>query len=81
MTVDPGHTTRIQVSATKTSSYPELLDVDVDKRGCRFSKENDNMKIMTNYTEAGCRFECLLQLARDECGCSPWNYPHPHGNA
>ena len=25
------------------------------------------------------RFECALTIARAECNCTPWNYPHPPG--
>ena len=68
------------MSATKTSSDPKLLDIDVEKRGCRFPQENSEMATLVNYTEAGCQFECLLELARQECGCTPWNFPHPQGD-
>ena len=28
-----------------------------------------------NYSEKACEFQCHLQLAKEECGCVPWNYP------
>ena len=41
--------------------------------------ENEDLEILRDYTKAGCEFECMLDFARDACGCTPWNFPHPPG--
>ena len=56
-----------------------VQDMTIEQRGCRFSHENEDMEILKAYTREGCRFECKLKQAREKCGCTPWDYPHPHG--
>ena len=33
------------------------------------------MTALNEYSFKGCMFECMLDLAQQECGCVPWNYP------
>ena len=57
-------------------SSEDLRSVPVKHRKCRFPEEDEQMEILSEYSEGGCRFECALKQARDKCGgCTPWNYP------
>ena len=79
LTVPPGKLTTIKITPTKATAADSLRAMTEEERGCRFPHETQGMEILRDYSFKGCVFECMLRLAREECGCTPWNYPHPPG--
>ena len=73
--VEPGSHVEIKVTPSQTIASPGMRDMDIQKRKCKFADENENMRILKHYTQAGCYFECRLQESLAKCGCTPWNYP------
>ena len=70
-------TFRVRITPGYTSSADGLQDgLTIEQRKCRYRDENEKMKIFSDYTRAGCRFECMLDNAYDVCKCIPWNYPY-----
>lgn len=46
-----------------------------ERRKCRFRKDNHDLKLFSQYSQAACEFECQIQMATRKCGCVPWDYP------
>ena len=76
-----GEKAKIRVTPSLVSGEENLLDMTVDLRNCMFTHESQDMEMMRAYSQAGCKFECMLARAREECGCTPWEYPHLPGTA
>ena len=72
-----GTSTRVRVTPNVKVSADGLQGgLSIAQRECRFRDENENMKLFSNYSLVGCRFECMLENAHEVCGCTPWNYPY-----
>ena len=78
-TVIAGRRHKIRVQPKLTVGEENLVHVGLEERNCKFNFERDGLEIVANYSQAGCRFECMLRLARERCRCTPWDYPHPPG--
>ena len=46
-----------------------------ERRDCRFRKDNHDLQLFSQYSQAACQFECQIKLATNKCGCVPWDYP------
>ena len=46
-----------------------------ERRDCRFRKDNHDLKLFSQYSQAACQFECQIEIATNKCGCVPWDYP------
>ena len=77
--VELGRHTKIKITPSKISASDNLESLRIRDRGCRFPSESETMRFLSDYSFKGCVFECMLDRARQECGCTPWNYPHPPG--
>ena len=75
----PSTVTRVKILPDVVSANANLRSLKIEERDCRFPEEGEDMTIFKEYSSKGCVFECMLHLARETCGCTPWNYPHPPG--
>ena len=73
--VSQGRMTVLKITPIITETTQEFKKLDISQRKCKFPYENDSLKLVHNYTQNGCLFECLLQSSFKECGCYPWNFP------
>lgn len=81
ITVRTGYHTIVKVLIPQvTSISDDVRDMDEGSRKCRLTSESNGMEILSEYTKAGCRYECALRHSAQECRCMPWNYPGPVGN-
>ena len=74
-----GGITSINLTPKLVRSDSTVQDMRIEQRGCRFAHETEGLELLKEYSEAGCKFECKLRQAREKCGCTPWDYPHPKG--
>ncbi len=75
ITVKPGYRTRIKVIQSQVVATEALESVSIGSRNCRFSKENENMRLFQNYSLEACQFECAVKNSRAKCQCIPWDFP------
>ena len=70
----------IDIVPSQIVASPQLRQLPIKDRDCKFPDENEDMEILNEYSQNGCFFECQLKRAREACGgCTPWDYPHPPG--
>ena len=74
-----GTMTTITAMPSLIEAIEDLQSIPLSKRKCLFASEKD-LKLFKNYSQDGCMFECLLDLAYKATNCTPWNYPHLHNN-
>ena len=77
--LEPGEKMSVLVNARIQVANADLRDLDIETRKCKFLDETQGLTIMKQYTKDGCVFECMIKMAKEECGCIPWNFPHPPG--
>jgi len=76
LVVEAGSHTIITVRPKMLRSQSNLKSLDVAQRGCLFPEEgNDMMKMLRNYSQEGCSFECMHAFAVEKCQCIPWDFP------
>ncbi len=75
--VRPGHFNAVAVSAFSTIADDNIKSVAPGKRNCRFSDENNLLKLFNEYSQASCFLECKLFYAQKQMNttCTPWNFP------
>ena len=39
----------------------------------------EGAKFMNTYSQAGCTYQCYLEIAAKICGCTPWYFPRVPG--
>jgi len=74
-----GHHTIITAQPTVFESDEGVKSVSLEKRQCFFQDEEPT-KIFKRYTEAGCKYECMLAFATSKCACTPWDHPRVNDN-
>ena len=76
----PGNVNELVLVPTLVDANGALIDIDLDKRQCKFDAEgNRESKMFTMYTQESCDFECMASKAMTVCGyCIPWNLPQVH---
>ena len=81
ITLTVGHEYFIDVTPFGTISSHGLKELDVNDRDCLNEDENPiEGSIFKKYNERNCKFECRVSLAKDTCGCIPWDYKTFKGN-
>lgn len=75
LVVHAGFETTIKVMPSELVSVESLESLTPRERGCRFTHENENMMVLSQYTRAGCQMECMMERAKDLCKCVPYNFP------
>ena len=43
----------------------------------RFPDEIAGLSLFRNYSQDACVLECVVSIAKEECGCLPWYIPRP----
>ena len=77
--IEYGKMTTITIMPSVIESLPDLQSIPLDKRKCLFDSER-KLQLFKHYSQDGCMFECLLDLAYTATNCTPWNYPHLRDN-
>ena len=71
--IKPGHTNMVALTALKIDANENIRVLKLEDRKCRFSNENNIMKLHKQYSQANCLFECSLFHAQNKSGsCTPW---------
>ena len=78
--VELGQSAHVKIRARRITARSSLAALTPQERECKFSSETEDLKILNEYSKAGCQFECMLEGARARCGCTPWSYPIVPGN-
>ncbi len=73
--IKAGYKTSLVVSPQLIRSDEAIMDVPVEKRGCKFFSEGHDLELFKDYGFRSCRFECMYHGAKEACGCIPWSYP------
>ncbi len=73
--VFPGTHTSVLVTPTKVRITRELLKKHPEQRQCYSSQDKVPLSIFKEYSRVNCAFECHAKMARDVCGCIPWDFP------
>jgi len=72
-----GYHTRITVKTSVIKANPSIGNLPPQSRKCYFPHENlDSVSLFNYYSQESCKMECMLNLAQDICGCTPWDYPY-----
>ena len=77
-----GSETVLKVRPVMHVASSNFRDLTLENRKCRFSNENPSGKdsMFTYYTQKSCMFECCLNFAVKETGCTPWDFPRPRSH-
>ena len=76
--VKPGYETIFDVQPIEVEGTENLRAMPEDERNCKFSDESTSKDSMfKTYSQSSCEFECRVNKAREECRCTPWNFPTP----
>ena len=73
--VQSGYETTIRINLMELYSDESIKGIDIGKRNCLFSDENEKSKLFLHYSKQNCELECKLDYAENLCGCRPWDYP------
>ena len=81
ITLSRGHEYYIDITPNGRVSSDALKSLDVNDRNCLNENENPiEGSIFKKYNERNCKFECRVSLAKETCGCIPWDYKTFKGN-
>ena len=72
----PGYHLVIRVVAKVVDINKDSEKYDVFTRKCKLPHETYGMKLLKNYSKAGCEFECAMNASMTICKCLPWHYPN-----
>ena len=73
-----GYETTFDVHPIEVRGTNDLKALPEDERNCKFSDEVTRKDSMfQTYSQSSCEFECRVNKAREECQCTPWNFPTP----
>ena len=70
-----GYKTIVYITPKVREIDSSAASLSESERGCRVSKETNDLSIFKTYTKEGCLLECMIKQAYDKCKCVPWNYP------
>ena len=73
--LDVGLKTEIMVRPILSRVSDDMRAISLAERGCRLKSEAEDLKIFKSYTQAACKFECMLEFSRKQCFCTPWDLP------
>ncbi len=64
------------------ASTRSLEELHLSQRKCLFHHEKvriveQETSVLTDYSQRGCVFECMLKQASKTCLCTPWDMPYP----
>ena len=76
--IPTGYITKITIKQSQIKADKTLRSVDKEKRGCRFTEENDDLSSVKWYSKVNCLLDCNMDEAEKLCGCRPWDYLSPH---
>ena len=71
----PGLRTNFLVTSLSFESSLDIESFPIERRGCRFSHEND-LALFKVYSKQGCVFETALTETFLEVQCLPWDVVH-----
>ena len=75
ITAPTGFITTIKIRPSTIVSEDSVRNIDVEKRKCRFSDENEELTSFKWYSRINCLLDCNSDYAENICGCRPWDYP------
>jgi len=78
MSIPTGYVTKISVKQVEIRADDTLRSIGKERRGCRFTEENDDLKSFKSYSKVNCLLDCKMDEAELLCGCRPWDYPSPN---
>lgn len=64
--VATGHITTIRISSKQLTTDNTVREIDVEKRGCRFHDENEDLSVFEWYSKANCLLDCSMNLSQKE---------------
>ena len=74
MNIPTGYITKITIKQSQLKADKSLRSVSKERRGCRFTEENDDLSSVKWYSKVNCLLDCKMTEAEKLCGCRPWDY-------
>ena len=78
LSIPTGYITKITVKQVEIKADETLRSIGKERRGCRFTEENEDLKSVKSYSKVNCLLDCKMEEAEQICGCRPWDYPSPN---
>ena len=69
-----GNEYHIDVTPVGSRSSDNLKALDAEDRNCLLENEISQESIFKRYTESNCKYECHVTIAKQNCGCVPWDF-------
>ena len=69
-----GHSTIVYITPKAREIDDSGKELSEVQRGCRLTKDTQELDIFNIYTQEACLLECMIKQAHQRCGCFPWNY-------
>ena len=66
----------IDILPVATRSSEKFKQLDVEDRNCLMEHEVSEDSIFKGYSEANCKYQCWVGLAKETCQCLPWDFIH-----
>ena len=77
LNIPTGYITKISVKQVEIKADNSLRSIGKERRGCRFTEENEDLNSVKSYSKVNCLLDCKMEEAEELCGCRPWDYPSP----
>ena len=74
--LEAGNEYYVEVYPIGQVSNEDFKAMNYEQRKCKLEDEVDDRSIFKKYTESNCKYECHVEIARETCGCVPWEYLH-----
>ena len=74
ITLKRGYEYHIDVTPVGSRSSDNLKALDAEDRNCLLENEIPEKSIFKRYTESNCKYECHVAIAKQNCGCIPWDF-------
>ena len=73
--IKPGYAYTFKVGASKISTTERFDSLDKRLRDCALISDDSNSNLTKIYSQTSCEYECLINNAKKNVGCIPWNIP------
>ncbi len=81
MMIANGKSYDIKVKASILRADSTVTSLPFEKRKCMTEEDGHDLTLFKKYSYSACKYECILKIAMDKCGCVPWNYPPIGGDS
>ena len=73
--IETGHFYTFRVLANQVVTTDKFDLLHLSQRNCSLPNENGKLNLVQNYSKSGCKYECYIKQAIQECQCISWSIP------